>query len=196
MNTKLKLAMMVSGMVLGVSGAAFAATGQLPDVVKGGVAAITGSSSGAGILGTPTTGTAATDQYGDSSGNGGAAGDQYGPGEPGDKGSGNVEADHDAAANQYGEDNGVSEVARDKEATGTMTLPNGHEVENHGMAVSGAARQHDSDELSVPPVPPVTHTQTQPAMGAPDHRPGSGDADRTGSGESHAPAHGSMGGDD
>ena len=35
----------------------------------------------------------------------------------------------------------VSEVARDKEALGTKTLPNGNTVENHGMAVSAAA--HD-----------------------------------------------------
>jgi hypothetical protein len=33
----------------------------------------------------------------------------------------------------------VSEVARDKEAVGTKTLPNGKTIENHGMAVSAAA---------------------------------------------------------
>ncbi len=157
MNTKLKLAMMVSGMVLGVSGAAFAATGQLPDVVKSGVAAITGSSSGVGSQGTLTTGTSTGGQYG------GAAGNQYAPGTPGDNGNGNAEAEHDAAANQYGDD--VSEVARDKGDMGTKTLPNGNEVENHGMAVSGAAHQGDDD----PATPPATTMPTtpQPAMGAP-----------------------------
>lgn len=43
----------------------------------------------------------------------------------------------------HGDD--VSTVARDPEATGTKTLPNGNEIENHGLAVSEQARLHDDD---------------------------------------------------
>lgn len=37
--------------------------------------------------------------------------------------------------------NPVSEIARDESATGTMTLPNGREIENHGLDVSDLATQ-------------------------------------------------------
>ena len=153
MNVRLKLALMASGMVLGASGVAFAATGHVPEAVSGGLAALTGSSSGTGSQ-TATT----------------ATGNQYGPGAPGDDGNGDVESGHNAAMNQYGDDGGVSEVARNKDAMGTKTLPNGNEIENHGMAVSGAAHEQDGDDVT----PPVTPTiPTTPAMGS--HAPQGGD---------------------
>ncbi|MHB8158892.1 MAG: hypothetical protein ACYDGS_00030 [Thermoleophilia bacterium] len=37
--------------------------------------------------------------------------------------------------------NGVSGIAKDTEATRTMTLPNGRVIENHGLAVSEIARR-------------------------------------------------------
>ena len=176
MNVKLKLALMASGMVLGASGAAFAATGHVPAAVSGGLAALTGSSSGTGSQGTATTATGS--RYG--SDDGGAAGDQYAPGTHG--GNGNVESEHDAAMNQYGGDDGVSETARDKDAMGTKTLPNGNEVENHGMAVSGAAHEQGDGDATPPatptiPAPPATGSHdpqggddaTPPAGGAASH---------------------------
>ncbi len=52
-----------------------------------------------------------------------------------------------ATPSNHGE--AVSAVARDKEAAGTKTLPNGKTVTNHGMAVSAAA--HDKAGASMEP---------------------------------------------
>jgi len=114
---KIKLALLGAFLLLGTSGVAFAATGGLPDI-PGAIAVVTHSQD-----------SAADEQYApadDPSGDvndeaGNAAGDQYGG-----------DGDH-------GSD--VSDVARDRDATGTMTLPNGREVENHGMAVRDAAHE-------------------------------------------------------
>ena len=50
-------------------------------------------------------------------------------------------------ADDQGSGGGVSSIAKDKSATGTRTLPNGKVIENHGQAVSQAAKaQHNDDE--------------------------------------------------
>lgn len=130
MGFKLKLVLMAAVFLLGVSGAAFAASGHLPRVLKSGPAATT---------------TATDDQYGHRDGN--AADDQYGEDDDADD-SGDC-----AACGQYGHGDEVSDVARDRDATETMELPNGREVENHGLAVRDVANQHESD----------TDTQDAPA---------------------------------
>ncbi len=143
-----KLTITAATLVLGVSGVAVAATGHLPAAVSGGVATLTGSSQGSagGRTGTVPAGK-------------GAARDQYAPGKSISGEMGN----HGAAMNQYG--NPVSMTARDKNDMGTMTLPNGGTVENHGMAVSSAAHQQNGGGDPAPPVT-VPGPQTRPpAMG-------------------------------
>lgn len=131
MRFKLKLVLMASVFLLGVTGAAFGASGHLPDVLKNGSAGV---------------GTAIGSQYGNHDGD--AVDEQYGNGDemnqPGDN----------AAEGQYGHGDMVSDVARDRDATGTMELPNGHMIENHGQAVRDVARQHESE----------TQTQDAPVM--------------------------------
>jgi hypothetical protein len=96
---------------------------------------IVGSSTGSSVTGNPNTGT--TPQTGQEKS---AAEDQYSGG-------------------------GVSTIAKDKSATGTMTLPNGKEIENHGLAVSQAAKaQHDDEENENQP-------QTQSQQGGQHGRP-------------------------
>lgn len=103
---KLKIILATAVLLLGGSGAAFAATGHVPEAVKN----IIGSSTGSSVTGNQNTGQEKS-----------AAEDQYSGG-------------------------GVSTIAKDKSATGTMTLPNGKEIENHGLAVSQAAKaQHDEE---------------------------------------------------
>lgn len=46
-----------------------------------------------------------------------------------------------AEERDHGVANDATDVAKDENATGTMTLPNGKNIENHGLAVSEAARQ-------------------------------------------------------
>lgn len=64
----------------------------------------------------------------------------------------------------------VTDIAKDEDATGTMTLPNGKEIENHGLAVSEIAsnlreigerysdankqRGEDQDQRAQPPANP------------------------------------------
>lgn len=108
---KLKFILATAVLLLGGSGAAFAATGHVPDTVK----TLIGSSSGSSVSGNQNTGT--TTQAGQETS---AAQDQYSGG-------------------------GVSTIAQDKSATGTMTLPNGKEIDNHGLAVSQAAKAQQSD---------------------------------------------------
>lgn len=132
---KLRLITIAALLLLGFSGVAFAATGQLPAVASG-VAALAGFSG---------------------SGNG-AAGSQYLPADAENKG--NVEADDQGSASedQYGnhDERGVSEVARDKDATETMELPNGREVENHGLAVREAAHEMENHREDGEMTPPTT----------------------------------------
>ena len=52
----------------------------------------------------------------------------------------------------------VSTIAKDESDTGTMTLPNGKEIENHGLAVSEAAKAQHNDEAKNGDQP---QTQTQ-----------------------------------
>ncbi|MHB0866537.1 MAG: hypothetical protein ACYC6B_04895 [Thermoleophilia bacterium] len=149
MGFKLKLVLMASVFLLGVTGAAFGASGHLPDVLKNGSAGV---------------GTAIGSQYGNHDGD--ATDDQYGEGdemdEPGDN----------AAEGQYGHGDMVSDVARDRDATGTMELPNGHMIENHGQAVRDVARQHDSE----------TETQDAPVMAPGQNTAPRGDQDNENSG--------------
>ncbi|MCL6107094.1 MAG: hypothetical protein M1309_07120 [Actinobacteria bacterium] len=165
-----KLAVTVATLVLGVSGVAVAATGHLPSAVSSGVAALTGSSQGSAGGRTGT----------------GAARDQYAPGKSISGEMGN----HGAATDQYG--NPVSMTARDKNAMGTKTLPNGGTVENHGMAVSGAAHQQNGGGDPVPPVT-VPGPQTQPpAMGG--GQSGAAGAGDAGMGRASGSSGASMGG--
>ncbi|HDY69886.1 MAG TPA: hypothetical protein ENH54_03005 [Actinobacteria bacterium] len=97
MLLKTKIVVMVVGLLMGSTGVALAATGQLPEAVDN-VAAMVGIQSP----------------------DGGAAADQYG---------------------SQGEE--VARVAGDEDATDTMTLPDGEEIENHGLAVEEEAREHD-----------------------------------------------------
>lgn len=99
---KMKLIAVSVVLLLGGSGAAFAATGHVPETVK----SLVGVSQAS----------APQDSQNEIS----AAGDQYSGG-------------------------GVSTVAKDKSVTGTMTLPNGKEIENHGLAVSQAAKAQQDD---------------------------------------------------
>jgi hypothetical protein len=155
---KLRLITIAALFLLGFSGVAFAATGQLPAVASG-VAALAGFS-GSGD---------------------GAAGSQYLPADA--ENEGNVEADDQGSASedQYGnhEERGVSEVARDKDATETMELPNGHEVENHGLAVRKAAHEiHDEKmenhredgEMTPPTTMPGPPAQMLDLTGEPGER--------------------------
>ncbi|MBE0428756.1 MAG: hypothetical protein IBX61_02665 [Thermoleophilia bacterium] len=57
--------------------------------------------------------------------------------ETGNDGTGDDNGEEIAAQSE----NPVSEIAMDKNAKGTMTLPNGKEIENHGLAVKEAAKQ-------------------------------------------------------
>ncbi len=167
-----KLAVTAATLVLGVSGVAVAATGHLPSAVSSGVAALTGSSQGSagGRTGTVPAGK-------------GAARDQYAPGKSISGEMGN----HGAAMDQYG--NPVSMTARDKNAMGTKTLPNGGTVENHGMAVSGVAHQQNGGGDPVPPVT-VPGPQTQP----PAMDGGQSGAAGTGMGQASGFSGASMGG--
>jgi hypothetical protein len=54
------------------------------------------------------------------------------------------EAATDDSGSNHGED--VSEVARDKDAIGTKTNPDGKVIENHGQAVQEAAHENRSSE--------------------------------------------------
>jgi len=111
--SKLKLILATAVLLLCGSGAAFAASGHVPEAVNN----IIGSSTSSSVTGNHNTGT--TTQTG---------------------------RETDAAEDQYSE-GGVSTIAKDKSDTGTMTLPNGKEIENHGLAVSQAAKaQHDDEE--------------------------------------------------
>ena len=107
---KTKIFMATAAFLLGASGAAFAATGHVPEAVK----TFMGSTTGSTVTG---------DQ--DSGPEMGAVDDQY-------------------------SENEVCDIAKDKSAVGTKTLPNGKEIENHGMAVSQAARAqyHDEEDRS------------------------------------------------
>ena len=125
MLLKTKIVVMVVGLLLGSTGVALAATGQLPEAVND-VAAMVG------IQG-PETGTA-----GDANN---AASDQYG---------------------QQGEE--VSHVAEDEDATDTMTLPNGKDIENHGLAVEEEARHDDVNGVEMEQSP------ADEAAGMEDHR--------------------------
>ncbi|MHB1390142.1 MAG: hypothetical protein ACYCXF_02760 [Thermoleophilia bacterium] len=127
MGFKFKLVLMASVFLLGGTGAAFAASGHVPDVLQHGSAG---------------TGTAIGSQYGNTADNGNGAADAMN--NPGDN----------AVEGQYGHGNMVSGVAHDRSATGTMELPNGNMIENHGQAVRDAAHRHESD----------THTQNAPVM--------------------------------
>ncbi len=75
---------------------------------------------------------------------------------------------HGAAADQYGKSAagnqyGVSQVARGKNDTGTMTLPNGKVIRNHGLAVRNAARQQAGNGNMSGDMPPVTVPAGPPA---------------------------------
>ncbi len=143
-KTKVLVVAVIS--LLGVTGAAFAATGHIPQKVSAGFAAMAGK-----------TTTAAGDQYGGNDTS--ASHDQYG----GDEGSASHDQygdNHDSATgDQYGEDHGmeVREVAQDKDATESMELPNGHEVENHGQAVRDVASGSDGENAA--PAPGTTTVQ-------------------------------------
>ena len=120
---KLKFILVTAVLLLGASGVAAAATGNLPEAVK----SLMGSSIDSSVTGDQDTGrenSAAEDQY------------------PG---------------------GGVSAIARDKSAMGTMTLPNGKVIENHGMAVSQAAHaQYHDDENTDPSQPGGNMAPPQP----------------------------------
>jgi|SRR5665811_1223185 len=49
-------------------------------------------------------------------------------------------------ADDRGSGGGVSSIAKDKSATGTKILPNGKVIENHGQAVSRAAKAQHNNE--------------------------------------------------
>ena len=53
---------------------------------------------------------------------------------------------HSSAVDDQYSGGGVSDIAKDKSVTGTMTLPNGKVIENHGLAVSQAAKAQHGDE--------------------------------------------------
>ncbi len=124
MLLKTKIVVMVVGLLMGSTGVALAATGQLPEAVNG-VAAMVGI---------------------------------QGP-DSGPTGDGN-----NAASDQYGnQGEEVSQVAEDEDATDTMTLPNGKEIENHGLAVEEEARHDDVNGVEMEQSP------ADEALGMEDH---------------------------
>ena len=84
--------------------------------------------------------------------------------------------DGGAAGNQYGDDHGaeVREIARDKDATGTMTLPDGDEVENHGQAVRQAASDNEHESEMTPPAATQGTTTTGHQTGEHSDHDGAG----------------------
>ncbi len=107
----------------------------------------------------------AEDAYGDDAG--GAEGDSGDDGGVDDGSVDDGDSDHGSS---------VSEVARDKDAVGTRTLPNGKVIENHGMAVSEAAHQQGGDDGSSDD----SSAQAEDMPSGDDHVSGDGDADSGG----------------
>ena len=138
---KLKVFILAAVAVFGVLGVGVAfASGKVPLV--GGVASyVTDAGSASGNQYGGNGGSASGNQYAGDDEN--AVEDQYGEMD-----------DESASQDQYGEEDehgdDVSEMARDHEATETRTLPNGHEVENHGQAVREAAHGDDEDAVTPP----------------------------------------------
>lgn len=130
---KLNFILATAVLLLGGSGAAFAATGHVPETVK----TFIGSSTGSSVTGNQNTGT--NPQTGQRKS---AAEDQYSGG-------------------------GVSTIAKDKSATGTMTLPNGKEIENHGLAVSEAAKAQHNEENGTSSLLPTVPTSRGGQHGRP-----------------------------